>query len=103
MDLWEKKLHNFLTCLNVFHPNLKFIYEYSTDRINFLGVTVEKEIDKFVTDLYCKPTDCHQYFYYDSCNPDQMNKSSVYSQGLRIKRLCSDCHKLEKHLENLKN
>ena len=27
---------------------------------------------------------------------------SIYSQGLRIKRLCSDGHKFQKHLENLK-
>ena len=32
-----------------------------------------------------------------------MKKSSIYSQRLRIKRLCSDDHKLQKHLENLKN
>ena len=32
-----------------------------------------------------------------------MKKSSIYSQGLRIKRLCSDGHKLQKHLENPKN
>ena len=87
----------------MFHPNLKFTYEYSTDRINFLGVIVKKEKDKFVTDQYCKPTDCHQYLYYDTCHPDQMKKSSIRSQGLRIKSLCSDSHKLQKHLENLKN
>ena len=58
---------------------------------------------EFVTDLYCKATDCHQYLHYDSCHPDHMKKSSIYSQGLRIKRLCSDDHKLQKHLENLKN
>ena len=32
-----------------------------------------------------------------------MKKSNIYSQGLQIKRLCSDCHKLQKDLENLKN
>ena len=32
-----------------------------------------------------------------------MKKSYIYSQGLRIKRLCSDDHKLQNHLENLKN
>ena len=56
-----------------------------------------------MTDLYCKATDCHQYFHFDSCHPDHMKKSSIYGQGLRIKRLCSDDHKLQQHLENLKN
>ena len=99
----EEKLHDFLSCLNEFHPNLKFTYEYSTEQINFLDVIVKKGKDKFVTDPYCKATDCQQYLHYDSCHPDHMKKSSIYSQRLRIKRLCSDDHKLQKHLENLKN
>ena len=32
-----------------------------------------------------------------------MKKSSIYSQGLQIKRLGSGDHKLQKHLENHKN
>ena len=56
-----------------------------------------------MTDLYCKGTDCHQYLHYDSCHPGQMKKSSIYSQGLQIKRLGSGDHKLQKHLENHKN
>ena len=99
----EEKLNDFLSCLNEFHPNLNFTYEYSTDQINFLDVIVKKEKDEFVIDLYCKATHCHQYLHYDSCHPDHMKKSSIYIQGLRIKRLCSDGHKLQKHLENLKN
>ena len=64
---------------------------------------MKKEKDEFMTDLYCKATDCQRYLYYDSCHSDHMKKSSIYSQGLRIKRLCADGPKLQKHLENLKN
>ena len=64
---------------------------------------MKKEKDKFVTNLYCKATDCHQYLHYDSCHADHMKNSSICSQDLRIKPLCSDGHKLQKHLENLKN
>ena len=63
---------------------------------------MKKKKDGFVINLYGKATDSHQYLHYDSCHPDHMNKSSIYSQGLRIKGLCSDGHKLQKHLENLK-
>ena len=63
---------------------------------------MKKEKDEFVTDLYCRATDCHQYIHYDSCHPD-MKKSSSCSQGLQIKCLCSDGHKLQKHLEDLKS
>ena len=97
----EEKLHDFFSGLKVFHPNLKFTYEYSTDRINFLDVIVKKEKDKFVTGLYCKATDCHQYLHYDSCYPDHMKKSSIYGQGLRIKCSCSDGDKLQKQLQKL--
>ena len=99
----EEKLSLFLSCLDEFHPNLKFTYECSTERINLLDVIGKKEKDEFVTDLYCKATDCHQYLHYDSCHPDHMKKLSIYSQGFQIKCLCSDVHKLQKHLENLKN
>ena len=98
----EEKLHDFFNGLNEFNPSLKFTYEYSTQRINFLDVIVIKEENEFVKDLYCKATDCHQYLHYDSCHPDHMKKSSVYSQGLCIKRLCSDSERLQQHLSSLK-
>ena len=72
----------FFNCLNNFHPNLKLTYEYSTEQINFLDVIVKKKKHEFVRDLYCKAIDCHQYLHYDSCHPDHMKKSSIYSQGL---------------------
>ena len=98
----EEKLHDFFNGLNEFNPSLKFTYEYSTQRISFLDVIVSKEGNECVTDLHCKATDCHQYLHYDSCHPDHMKKSSVSSQGLRIKRLCSDSERLQQHLSSLK-
>ena len=43
-----------------------------------------------MTEQYCKKTHCHQFFHYDSCHPENMRKSSIYSQGPYFKRLCSD-------------
>ena len=51
--------------------------------------------NQFVTDLYCKATDSHQYPHYNSYHPEHMKKSSVYSQGLRIERLYSDAGELK--------
>ena len=56
---------------------------------------------QFVIDLYCKPTDFHQYLHYKSCHQEHLKKSSVYSQGLHIKRLCSDETSLTNHLKDL--
>ena len=54
------------------------------------------------TDLYCKPTDCHQFLDFNS-HPIHIKKSIVYSQSLRIKRLCSSNKAFENHLERLKD
>ena len=99
----EDKLDEFLERLNSFHPNLKFTSERSEQKLNFLDVTVQLSNNKFVTDLYCKPTDCHQYLHYNSCHPEHMKKTSVYSQRLRIRRFCSENTSLAKHLKDLKS
>ena len=55
------------------------------------------------TDLYCEPADSHQYLHYNSCHPEHIKKSSVYSQGLQIKRLCSDATKWTNQLKDLRS
>ena len=52
----EDKFDEFLEYLNSFHPNLKFKSERSEQKINCLDFTVHVSNNKFVTDLYCKPT-----------------------------------------------
>ena len=99
----ENELNEFLERLNSFHPNPKFTSERSDQEINFLDVTVQLSNNKFVEDLYCKPADCHQYLHYNSCHPEHLKKSSIYSQGLRIKRLCSEATALANHLKDLKS
>ena len=97
----EEKLREFLERLNSFHPNLKFTFDYSTKQVNFLDLIVSTQNNEFVTDLYCKPTDCHQFLHYDSCHPTHTKSSIIYSQGLRIRRLCSDDLSFERHMSNL--
>ena len=99
----EESLQQFLEHLNDFHRSLRFTSEISAHHVNFLDVIVKLQKNEVLTDLYCKKTDCHQYLHYDSCHPEHMKKSSVHSQGLRIKRLCSDSENCETHLKNLKN
>ena len=89
--------------LNNFHPNINFTHEKSPSFVNFLDVSVKKVDNRLETDLYCKPTDCHQFLHFNSAHPFHIKKSIVYSQGLRIKRLCSSPLVFQKHLDNLKN
>ena len=86
----EESLQQFLEHFNDFRHSLRFTSEISAHLVNFLDVRVKLQENEFLTGLYCKKIDCHQYLHYDSCHPEHMKKSSVYSQRLRIKRLCSD-------------
>jgi hypothetical protein len=99
--LGEDKLLQFMSRLNEFHPNLKFTYEYSHNRVNFLDVVVENAGGKFITSLFCKATDCQQYLHYDSSHPAHVKRSIVYSQGPRIKKICSREEDADKNLQEL--
>ena len=57
---------------------------------------------RLITDLYCKPTDGHQYLHYDSCHADHIKRSIIFSQTLRLKRICSEKNDLNVHVEDLK-
>ena len=98
----EDKLEGFLNHVNNFYPNLKFMLEKSKSSFNFLDVSVSIVDNKLKTDLFCKPTDCHQFLHFNSAHPFHNKKSFVYCQGLLIKRLCSSPLTFQKHLENLK-
>ena len=54
---------------------------------NFL--VLKLVVGKIVIDLYCKPTDSHQYLYYDSCHAEHINRSIVFSQTFRLKKISS--------------
>ena len=98
----EDKLEGFLNPLNNFHPNVNFTPEKSKSSVNFWDVSVNIVDNKLETDLFCKPTDCHQFLHFNPANPFRNEKPVVYSQSLRIKRLCSAPLNFQKHLENLK-
>ena len=86
----EESLEKFLQDLNKSHPNLKFTYEKSKEKINILDVVIKIKEGRIITDLYCKPTDGHQYLQYDSCHADHIKTSIIFSQRLRLKRICSE-------------
>ena len=49
--------------MNSQRPTIKFTIDCSTTENKFLGVTVTKVGNKLEKDLYCKPTDTHQYLH----------------------------------------
>ena len=49
-----------------------------------------------------KPTDRHQYLHHTSVHPNHAKQSIVYSQALRLSRICSYKNDFEKHLDEIK-
>ena len=57
---------------------------------------------KISTDLYIRSTDRHQYLRFTSSHPNHSKRSVVYSQGLRVKRICSEKEDFLKHMREMK-
>ena len=96
------KLLSFLERLNSFHTNLKFTHEFSRESVTFLDVVVRLAEGHFITDLFCKPTDCHQFIELKSAHPIHIKRSIVYSQVLRITRLCTKESDFNRHVKEMR-
>ena len=57
---------------------------------------------KIRIDLYIKLTDRQQYLHFTSSHPNHTKTSIVFSQGLRVKRICSEKEDFFKHLKERK-
>ena len=84
-----EKLKTFLENLDQFHPNIKFTHESNTESIRFLDLRVKLSQAKFETDLHVKPTDRIQYIHCSFSHPGNTKQPIVYSQTLRVARVCS--------------
>ena len=100
--LSQKELDDFIVHANNAHPSIKFTHEISTSKITFLDTTTSIKDGRMITDLYCKPTDKHQYLSPQSCHPRHCTRSIPYSQALRIRRICSSTETVTKRLQELR-
>ena len=80
-----------------------FTHERCREEINFLDVTVRVNHGEFITSLYWKPTDGQQYFWLCSCHPSHTNSSIIFSQALRMRRICSKRSDLVANVRKLKD
>ena len=103
--LWtytEDALLQFMDIMNKIHPTIKFTLDYSTVSLSFLDVTVYLSDDgKLSTDLYKKETDTGHYLEYNSMHPPHCKDSIVYSQTLRLKRICDKENTFAKRTKEL--
>jgi peptide-methionine (R)-S-oxide reductase len=94
----RKNLDEFITLLNTCHSSIKFTAEISEKSLPFLDTLVCINTDrKIYTDLYCKPTDAHNYLLFTSSHPKHLMRSLPYSQFLRIRRICSKLEDFDKN------
>ena len=89
--------------LNNFHPSIKFSHEVNKESIHFLDLRIRLSYGNISTDLYVKPTDRHQFLHYTLSHPDHTKRSIVFSQVLRVSRICSEKSDFLKHFEKMKS
>ena len=53
------------------------------------------------TDLFCKPTDTHQYLHKKSCHPWHTKKAIPFGQALRFRRICSEDRQFQERVGEL--
>ena len=87
--------------MNRYHQTIKFTFVSSRNSVIFLDVLVSRNGRVLKTDLFCKPTDTHQYLQRRCCHPWHIKKAIPYGQALRLRRICSDEDKLRSRPENL--
>ena len=95
----EESLKKFLEELNDFNQYIKFTYEYSAKNIPFLDLKVGLKDGKITTDLHVKPTHRHQSLHFSSAHRNHTKRSLVFSQTLRMSRLCSNESDFERNNE----
>ena len=103
LDTWSKKLEEFLKDFNNYHPNIEFTHEFSKENIPFLDLMVSLSGGQLTIDQHIKLTDKHQYLHYTSARPDHTKRSIVFSQALRVSRICSNKTDFERHLDDMES
>ena len=69
---------------------IKFEVNQSTEKVNFLDVTIILKDGQLTTTIYSKPTDSHLYLNVTSCHPVHVIKNIPKGQLLRLRRICSN-------------
>ena len=79
----EESLREFFEFVNSYHKTIKYTWQWSKTEIPFLDVWVSLEKGEIDTDVFCKPTDTHQYLDSRSCHQKYVKRSIPYGQALR--------------------
>ena len=90
--LWthgEDKLIDFHNQFNLENQDIKLTIKYSNHEISFLDTNIKLLNNTLATSIYRKPTQSQSYLHPTSSHPPHTFNSIVYSQALRLNRICS--------------
>ena len=90
--------------LNSLEPGvIKFKYEFSKEKVEFLDLVISIENGKLATNLFIKPSNQQLYLDFYSNHPSPCKEGVIFGQALRVLERCSKKEDSESHLLNLKS
>ena len=98
----EEDLEKFHSFLNTINDSIQFTMEKSHEKLPFLDLLLIKDGSSITTDLYCKPTDTHQYLDFRSCHPSHTKRNIPFNLARRICTIVTDQTLRSRRLEELK-
>ena len=84
----REELNQFITSVNSFHPALKYTWEFSENSLAFLGIKLSINDNGLSISVHYKPIDSHNYLLHSSSHPQDVKNAILFSQFLRLRRLC---------------
>ena len=82
---------------------VKFKFEYSKQKIEFLDLEIRIENGRLETNLFVKPTNLQLFLDYFSNHPQHCKEGIVFSQALRVIERCSKPEDAEINIRKLEN
>ena len=91
-----KNLMDVTLILSLYMSQAKLVFHFLILKVNLSNGYLS-------TDLHIKSTERHQFLQYTFSHPDHTKRSIIYSQALRISRICSNKSDFLNHLESMKS
>ena len=81
----EGNLERFLKELNGFHPSIKFTFEKSDMKVNFLDVVIKIKSGRLSTGPCSKSVGSYKYLHYNLCQEELIKKNYHLQSNFKVK------------------
>lgn len=89
--------------LNSLHHDIQYTMESSNSSLSFLDVLVKLEGDSIATDIYCKPTDAHNFLDFHSNHAKHIKVNIPFNLASRLVTIVRNHDTLQKRLQELES